>query len=143
MGLLCNVQARRLVVRRQERVRVFLVDDERVDGLLVRLRVKSTAMAYQRLDGHDVAQVDVHGDAIASVLLVNRQRALRLTRYAQKDVVQHAETDVVGGREEVLLLRMSSDKGANRPLDILLFEGDEVVVVVTNGCLVGREKRND
>ena len=83
MGLLCNVQARRLVVRRQERVRVFLVDDERVDGLLVRLRVKSTAMAYQRLDGHDVAQVDVHGDAIASVLLVNRQRALRLTRYAK------------------------------------------------------------
>ena len=143
MGLLCNVQARRLVVRRQERVRVFLVDDERVDGLLVRLRVKSTAMAYQRLDGHDVAQVDVHGDAIASVLLVNRQRALRLTRYAKKGVVQHAETDVVGGREEVLLLRMSSDKGANRPLDVLLFEGDEVVVVVTNGCLVGREKRND
>ena len=119
------------------------MDDERVDGLLVRLRVKSTAMAYQRLDGHDVAQVDVHGDAIASVLLVNRQRALRLTRYAKKDVVQHAETDVVGGREEVLLLRMSSDKGANRPLDVLLFEGDEVVVVVTNGCLVGREKRND
>ena len=94
------------------------MDDERVDGLLVRLRVKSTAMAYQRLDGHDVAQVDVHGDAIASVLLVNRQRALCLIRYAQKD-------------------------GANRPLDVLLFEGDEVVVVVANGCLFGREKRND